>query len=99
VNRPRNPAVGAWRELHSALLDLTTPTVCASDAESFTDPAPEYVAYLATLCTGCPVFALCNTFANVNRERDGGIWAGKHRQPRRGRPAAEPKERTAACST
>ncbi len=87
----RAAAVPSWLALHFALLALPSPTPCAADPDSFTDPRPDDVAYLTGLCTGCPVLAECNAFATANKE-SAGIWAGKERTPRRGRPAAPSKE-------
>lgn len=87
----RPSAVPAWLALHGALMALPSPTPCAADPDSFTDPRPEDVDYLTGLCTGCPVLAECGQFASVNRESSA-IWGGRLRVPTRGRPAARSKE-------
>ena len=87
----RAAAVRSWLSLHSALMDLPSPTPCAADPDSFTDPRPEDVDYTAGLCDACPVLAECNAFATANKET-AGIWAGRSRVPTRGRPAAPSKE-------
>jgi len=87
----RAAAVPSWLALHGALMDLPSPTPCAADPDSFTDPRPEDVDYITGLCTGCPVLELCDAFATANKET-AGIWAGRSRVPTRGRPAAPSKE-------
>lgn len=91
----RLAAVPAWLDLQYALMALPSPTPCAVDPDAWCNPQPEDVAYLTGLCNGCPVLALCDAFATTNRET-AGIWAGRSREPTRGRPAANnPKGETA----
>lgn len=92
----RAAALPAWLDLQHALARLDRPTVCASDPDSFTDPDPADVEYLASLCTGCPVLALCDLFATANRERSG-IWAGRSRVPTLGRRPANLRKEVSPC--
>lgn len=90
----RAEALPAWLDLQHGLGRLHRPVPCRSDPDSWTDPRPEDVASTAAQCTGCSVLAFCEVFATANGERSG-IWAGRSRVPRRGRPANQPERNTA----
>lgn len=95
-----NPAARtSWQALQQALLDLDRPTPCRADPDAWTDPRdPEAAEMAGSLCTGCPVSELCDSFANANHER-AGIWAGRSRTPTLGRrPANQPSKETALCN-
>ncbi len=87
----RPAALPSWLELHSALLDLTTPTPCQSAPGVWTSDDPAERATASRACIGCPVILLCDRFARLNRESSN-VWAGIDRTPTRGRPAAPSKE-------
>lgn len=90
----RPAAIPAWLELHRAIA-AAGPTPCSANPDSWTDYRDEETtAAAADLCQGwCPVLALCHAFATTNRETSG-VWAGRNRTPKRGRPAAETQEST-----
>ena len=81
-------AAGTFRSLAAALGRLDQPTPCYADPETWTSPGvdPEAAALAEQLCRRCPVLAECGQFADANHERSG-IWAGRNRTPRPGRPA------------
>lgn len=90
----RAAAIPAWLALHRAI-EETGPTPCADDPDRWADPiTPAVAEYAAHQCGRCLVLDLCSTFATTNREKTG-IYAGKDRTPRRDRPVADTKEKTA----
>lgn len=90
----RESAVGAWQRLQLALLDIHQPVPCQSAPEVWTSDDPEQRAIASRVCSDCAVMVLCDQFARINRET-ANVWAGIDRTPKRGRPANQPKERTA----
>lgn len=91
----RPAALPALRALLAAIGE-SGPTPCMANPDAWTgDVEPDMTEAAVELCVGwCPVLTQCGNFATANRET-AGIWAGKDRTPRSGRPAAEQKARTA----
>lgn len=91
----RPAALPAWQRLQAALAQLDGPTPCRADPDAWADPSDAEVAEMAEhLCQRCPVIELCGIFADANKE-NAGVWAGRNRQPKPGRPAVQSKEETA----
>lgn len=91
----RPAALAPWLALHRAIGE-TGPTPCADDPDRWVEPiTPAVAEWAAHQCGRCLVLDLCSAFAIANRERTGGIWAGKDRTPRSGLPAADTEETTA----
>jgi len=91
----RRSALAAWHGLHHRLAELTEPTPCQAEPHAWTEPVDADTAEMARhLCNTCPAIAACDAFATTNRECSG-IWAGRSREPKRGRPAAQPEGATA----
>lgn len=63
----------AYGRLSAAMLD--TPPACRNDFR-FTLDDPAHDNELAEICTGCPLYALCHAYAEIERPK-GGLWAGK----------------------
>ncbi len=87
----RTAARPAWQRLQHALLDLDRPVPCRADPDAWTSDDVEQRAIASRTCSSCLVIRLCDAFANVNREA-GGIWAGRERTPKRGRPVVQRQE-------
>jgi len=88
----RTAALPAWHRLHLALADAAGPAPCSSLPDAWWSDDDELIELAVNLCGRCPVIAECAAFAIANKESSGGIWAGKQRTPKRGRPAATRKE-------
>lgn len=67
-------------DAYAALIDAmeTVDPACADDA-LFTADALEQedAAFVATLCSACPLVQLCKNYAQIERPK-AGFWAGKH---------------------
>lgn len=69
---------GSW-ELLQLREAMTTQTASCQGMDAFTADVldDEEAVVMASICRGCPLVALCRSFAEVERPSEG-FWAGQH---------------------